>query len=304
MAYYLQFLLIVALVVLASAKVLVQGRCSRTYLTSTRDCIAYNGVLFISTATVLVLLFPIGAMDMTTVLFGIAAGITTFLYQVFYTLALRSGPVSLTVLLCNFNAFLIVGFCILVYRDTIYLTHLIGIAFMILTLWLSRGENKGDAEKKTSLKWCIYLVLALFSTGFCSIIQKYFSVSVHPGDGGATVAFLLVEYLAATLVSIPVLLLLKKGESDESLRSKWKPLLIYGFLTGVTLALFQRLNMYTMSVTDGTFMLPTFTGLQSVSMTLVGVVVFRDKLSKRQMLGVLMGVLCVICMNLRLVALT
>ena len=159
-------------------------------------------------------------------------------------------------------------------------------------------------EKKASFKWGVYLVLALFSTGFCSIIQKYFTVSVYPGDSGATVAFLLVEYLAATLVSIPVLLLFRKREDEAPLRSKWKPLVIYGFLTGITLALFQRLNMYTMLVTDGTFMMPTFTGLQSVSMTLLGVVVFHDKLSKKQMIGVLMGVLCVLCMNLRIVALT
>ena len=62
--------------------------------------------------------------------------------------------------------------------------------------------------------------------------------------------------------------------------------------------------MYVTSVTDGTFMMPTYSGLQTVMMTLVGVLIFHDKLSRRQLLGVLFGVVCVICMNLRILPLT
>lgn len=289
--------------VLGCTKVLVQGRCSRNHLSSLSDCIVFNSILFLATALTIALLFPIGGFDLPTVLWAVVAGVCALSYQFFYTLSLRTGPVSLTVMLCNLNIFITVGFCILVYHDTVYVTHLIGIVFMILTLIFSRAEKSGEQEKKASAKWIVYLVLAFLSTGICSTIQRYFVASVRPDDGGASVSFLLILYLVGTLLSIPVFLILK-GKEKSDVPRQWKPILFYGALTGIVLALFQRLNMYVTSVTDGTFMMPTYSGLQTVMMTLVGVLIFHDKLSRRQLLGVLFGVVCVICMNLRILPLT
>lgn len=303
MNYLLQFLLIFVMSLLGSAKVLIQGRCSRNYLSGVSDCIAYNGIFFVATALTVALLFPIGSFDLKTVLWASLAGVAALMYQVFYTLALRSGPVSLTVMLCNLNIFLPVCFCIIVYHDTIYVTHLIGIVFMILTLVFSRSSKSGEEEKKASAKWIVFLVLAFLATGLGTTIQRYFVVSVCEGDSGASVTYLLVLYIVGALLSLPVFLVLK-GKEEEKAPVKWKPFLVYGALTGIVLAVFQRLNMYVTSVADGTFMLPTYSGLQTVMMTLLGVIIFRDKLSKRQLLGVAFGIACVICMNLRLWPLT
>ena len=55
-----------------------------------------------------------------------------------------------------------------------------------------------------------------------------------------------------------------------------------------------------MSVVEGTFHFPTYAGLQSLTMTLVGIVMFKDKLSKKQMIGVVCGIVSVVLMNMRI----
>ena len=50
---------------------------------------------------------------------------------------------------------------------------------------------------------------------------------------------------------------------------------------------------------DGGFMFPTYSGMQSLGMTVIGILLFKDKLSKRQVLGVVTGISCVVLMNVR-----
>ena len=79
-----------------------------------------------------------------------------------------------------------------------------------------------------------------------------------------------------------------------------KSVVLYALAIGLVLGVYQRLNIYTMSVVEGTFHFPTYAGLQSLTMTLVGIVMFKDKLSKKQMIGVVCGIVSVVLMNMRI----
>ena len=57
--------------------------------------------------------------------------------------------------------------------------------------------------------------------------------------------------------------------------------------------------MYTVANTDGVFFNPTYLGLNSVIMSIVGIVIFKDKLTIKQKLSILLGIACVLFMNIR-----
>ena len=72
----------------------------------------------------------------------------------------------------------------------------------------------------------------------------------------------------------------------------------YATLTGLFLGVFQLVNTYAVKVTDGTLYYPAFSGGSNITMTIIGVILFKDKLTKKQWCGVATGITAVILMSL------
>ena len=66
---------------------------------------------------------------------------------------------------------------------------------------------------------------------------------------------------------------------------------------GVVLASFQAINTYAISKIDGTFLFPAYYGGCIVLSTITGCLLFKDKLSSRQKLSLLIGTIAVIIMS-------
>jgi len=72
---------------------------------------------------------------------------------------------------------------------------------------------------------------------------------------------------------------------------------IYAAAVGLLLAAFQAVNTYTAAHVDGTFHYPVFSGAMMIFSTLSGVIIFRDKLSKRQLIGIATAIVAVVMTN-------
>ena len=68
---------------------------------------------------------------------------------------------------------------------------------------------------------------------------------------------------------------------------------------GLVLAVYQKFYMTANLKLDGAFFFPTITGLQSINMTAVGIILFGDRLNKRQWIGVIFGILAVVLLNFK-----
>lgn len=296
MNYKLQFLLICILVALACIKVIIQSRFSRGNIDSASDSVLYNGIVFATVAIFIVIFFPMQQVNGDMIFWAFLTGVSMLVFQISYTLALKIGPVSLSVLICNLNAFITILFCIITLNENVYLTHIVGMTLLVITFVLS--GSKSDNEQKVNFKWIVLVIAGFLSGGIFGSIQKYYRVVVCGGSDADSATYLVLTYAAGTIISL--ILLLTVGIKNKGVKKANKrAFLIYGALTGVVLAIFQRLNMFTVGVTDGVFMMPTYSGLQSVLMSVIGVVFFKDSLSKKQILGIICGVMCVIFMNLR-----
>ncbi|MBQ2735304.1 MAG: EamA family transporter, partial [Clostridia bacterium] len=194
----LQFLLICALVVLAVLKVTLQGAASRRHIRTTADSVLFNAQLFAVIAIVMTIMFGAELPSWQGLLLVLASALGTFLFQVSYALALQCGPVSLSVLIVNFNVLLTTTFSVIVYKDQVYLSHLIGIAFLIVSLMLS--IKKEENAKAINGKWLALLAAALIGTAAGTIITQVFTKSFSTGakqDNG----FVILVYVAASLAA-------------------------------------------------------------------------------------------------------
>ena len=294
-----QFLLIVLITLFASAKVTLQGRACRKYVRNTQDSVLYNILFFASVAVALCVLFPMAAPDKSTVLLAAAASIANVAYQVLYSVSLTIGPVSLTVLIVNFSVLIPTAMSFLAFGEKMYYTQLLGIAFLIISMLLS--VNKTEGERKASKKWLIFTIIALICTGTTSSVQKLFYKTEASTVANSDITLLVFIYVFSTLLALAVYIFnFCTGKKEKSTFWFSKNVLFYAIGVGVIIAVFQKLYMFCSENIDGSFMFPTYTGLQSVSMSVIGIVLFKDRLTLRQKLGVLCGVISVAAMNLKI----
>ena len=75
--------------------------------------------------------------------------------------------------------------------------------------------------------------------------------------------------------------------------------ILFALGMGVALALYQKTQMVGIENIPGSFLFPAYAGLQSLSMTAVGIIMFGDRLNRRQIIGVLCGILSVVFINIK-----
>jgi len=296
MNYAIQFLLVLPVAVFAGIKVTLQGQMSRKHIRTLADTIWFNVLLFAVIAIMFAVIFPMGPVDGTIVSFGMLAGSTTVLAQTFYALAFNSGPVSLTVLIANFSILINTIFSALVFQEKVYLSQICGIVFLVSSMMLSASSDQGDA--KANRKWLIYSIIVMLSFGVGNSVQKLFWITESSKTPNSDVTFLIVMYLSASLIAL-VLYAFLAGRKQTSALGFQKSVLLFVLAIGASLCFFQKTSMYALAHVDGSFYYPTVSGLQSLWITAVGIVLFKDRLSRRQKIGVVCGILCVALMNLR-----
>lgn len=294
----LAFLWICLLVFFASSKVTVQGRVSRIYFQNTQDPVLFNGVLFLTIAALMAIIFPIIKPSTTMLLYALGVAFFSFLFQTCYALAMVTGPISLTVLFACFSLFIPVTASIILYDERIYQTQIIGILFLILCMLLNLKRGKDSNAPKFSWKWLIAIALTILSNGLATMLQKIYgrqSIEIK----GADTTFLCLTYLLAAMFAFLFYFARRSvGTKPKASYRIGKNILLYALAIGAILTIYQKCYIYALVKIDTAILLPTQNGLQSILMTLIGIFLFKDKLSIRQIGGIVCGIVCVVLMNL------
>ena len=297
MSYALQFLVVFIMSLLGCAKVTLQGRASRQFFKNGADSVLFHTMLFLFVALTLVVIFPTALLTWQGFWLSILCALFTFFYQVFYAQALKEGPVSLTVLICNFSTFFVVLYSTIAFGETLYLSHVGGMLLLILSMIL----NVKQEEKEKGRRWLFFTLAAMVSTAVGTSIIKLFGKTEAAEVAGSDITFLALSYVAAAVFALGYYIISRyTGKKEKhTFAFSWK-VLAYAIGIGVFLGVFQKFYALGMQKLDAAFMMPTWAGMQTLGMTTIGIFAFGDKLSQRQKWSIVCGLACIILMNLRL----
>ena len=169
--------------------------------------------------------------------------------------------------------------------------RIIGIVLTVLSFTLTVDFK---VKKRLSRSWFILTAAAALANGCIGITQKIFGASDFSGEKKPFVA---CSYAIAFLVTLSIYLLLKL--KDQGLNNfKKAGTYFFAIAVGIILALFQWLNTYAISIMDGSFLFPIYSGGSIILSTLVGILFFKDRLTKRQKISITLGIIAVVIMNL------
>jgi drug/metabolite transporter (DMT)-like permease len=287
----MDILLILACCCLATLKVGIQSKASRTVLTEKNEVVFYNFGVFGLIA--ILFLYSVFGCSFEVWVYGAMFAFLTVNFQLFYTEALASGSVSLTVMMVNLAMVIPVLFSKFCYNEPLTTCRIIGILLTIVSIVCVTDLK---SKKHTNKKWLLCAVVATLVNGLTGIVQKSFNASPV---GVERSAFISTSYIMAFIFSGLVLLVmsLSKGKAKRLEPKKIVKILPYIIAVGITLGTFQMLYNYTMTLVDGTYFFPVYSGGAIVLSTLLGVIMFKDKISKNQVVGIILGIASIVLMN-------
>lgn len=283
----MEYIIVLLLSVLATAKVAFQTAFGKKTVKNSTDALYFNIYIFI-VAAILFLPKVFGCSSQIW-LYAIVDAIFTIGYQLFYTKALSVGNVSLTVLTVNFSMVINVLASHLFFDESVSFVRFIAIGLTIVSFIIC---NYKDKKEKGERMWLSFTLLSMLCLSLASITQKVFSGSQYSDENQAFVSCL---YIASAIIGIIIYVFIRRKEKRTF--NLGFDMIKFGFGVGVTLAIYQIIFTYGLSNIDGTFLFPAQTGGVLIFSTLSGVLIFKDKFTKKQLLGIVIGLIALMLMS-------
>lgn len=226
------------------------------------------------------------AMFPYAVAFGLIYCISYFLTFV----ALACGPFTLSMLIISYSLVFPILFGIIFLHEPVSVFTCIGLVLLMISLFFVR-ENKGEKEKKISVKWLIAIIIVTLGNGLLAIIQKMQQLEFNNECNN--------EFMIVGL-AVSALVLLTGGIIKD--RKQLKEIMRYGIpyagSAGVANGINNLLTIAVNNLLPLSIVSPVFSGMKIVVSFLSATVLFKEKYMKRQIVGVGIGVIALVFLNL------
>lgn len=207
----------------------------------------------------------------------------------FTFLAVREGSLSLTSLATSYSLIIPTLYGIFFLGETPDRFIYFGFAFLVLSLFLINSKKD---DTKINFKWVVFIVIAFFGNGMCSVIQTAQQLRFN---GGYKSEFMILALLTVSVFFFMLSLLKEKTQILTSLKSNAVFMVITGIANGIA-------NLFVMLLIsrkiEASIMFPIISGGGIILTCAVSVVFLKEKLTVRQYIGLIFGVASVVLMNI------
>ncbi len=204
--------------------------------------------------------------------------------------AIRTGPLSLTSLFLSFSLVIPTLIGLIFLGEPVSEWLIIGIVLLFASLVLVNIEKKTE-KRNITLKWGVCALLAFVGNGACSTLQKLQQLS----SGGQYKSELMI---LALLITVTVMATLSGVTERKNAPSKLKGGLPYYAVCGLANGFVNYLVLVLSNRMDASVMFPVISAGGVVLAALVAIFLYKEKLQLQQWIGILLGTLAIIALNL------
>ena len=210
----------------------------------------------------------------------------------FSVLAIMEGPLSLTSLISSYSLVIPALYGIAFLGDEVDGLLIVGIILLLISLFFVNMEKKDD--KKITLKWIIFVFLAFVGNGGCSTVQ---TVQQTELSGQYKNEFMIIALLITSITLFLAAFFTKERETvTMSLKKGFIWYAICGIANGaVNLFVMMMVSVYKM---PASVMFPLISAGGIIITVIVSMTLYKEKLTKYQMLGVLLGIGAIVLLNM------
>lgn len=221
-----------------------------------------------------------------SLLFALSYG--TAMIGIFF--AIKTGPLSLSSLLLSYSLIIPTLYGLFFLGDEVDALLIAGLAVLAVSLFLVNYERKSE-EKRITLRWILFVLLAFFGNGFCSVVQK---IQQDRFEGAYKNEFMIPALLIVFLTFAVFALFTERERILPSVKGGW----FWSLACGICNGLANLLVMLLTATLPASVMFPLISAGGIVLSYLVARFLYREKLNVLQNIGVLLGVAAVVLLNL------
>ena len=202
--------------------------------------------------------------------------------------AVAYGSLSITSLIVSYSLMLPTVYGLIFLKDPISVGLLPGIVLLVISLFLI---NPQKAETPVTFKWIISVLLAFIGNGMCSIVQKMQQIAFF---GAYKNEFMILALLMVVLILSIFVATNERKEVKTYLKWGGHLALACGLANGMV-------NLFVMilsNIMPVSLMFPLISAGGIVVTYLVSKFFYKEKLTRTQFIGFLIGILSVVFLNI------
>lgn len=253
----------------------------KTRLKTAKHINKFNMLVYSVCIVVFGLLLLREQLSWFTVLLGLVFGIITALCNLFKMLSLANGPMNITLLVTT-SAMIVPTMSGVFFGEKFSIAKLVVVFLLLGCIYLS---IKQDSTTKINKKWFLFCGLAFIFFGAIGVVQKIHQSSAHKAEVSG---FLFVAFCCAIVFCV-----IRNIGSGEKVHWDWKTVAA-GLVCGGCAFGMNYLNLKLSGMLPSQLIFPLINGSTIVLSSVISVVLFKEKLSKRQTIGLIGGIACLV----------
>lgn len=232
------------------------------------------------------------------ILYGVISGMFFCMASFLTYVAFGCGSFMLSNLFLSYSLIFSIGYGLFVLKESATVMTYIGLALMMASIFLvkSKKKTKNDTDtpkEKISLKWVICIVLSVIGSGMFGIMQKLQQVQFNKAYDNE---FMIVTY-AFTVITLLIVGIIIDGKNLFYILRHGG---LYATAAGISNGATNFLNLAVNAMLPISIAAPTRSGIKIVITYLIALIIFKEKLDKRQTIGVIIGTAALILLNLKI----
>lgn len=257
----------------------------------THGVFRFNFVSYLVAATLAMLLSISGNLSWQTVLCALGYAVIVLSLQTLLIVAMKMGSMSTTSLLNLYGMVIPALAGSLFWREPFGIAQNFGLLAMIASIFFLR-EQAQDTEKKGKGQGWIAIACFVLS-GCAGLMEKIHQSTPAKAERSE---FLAVAYCTMLLLSLLVCVITRKN-GKEPVRNK-KRFLVVGTLVGAITGVYGSVNLFLAGALNSLIYYPVANGGALLLTVLISVAVFKEKPTRKKILGFILGLASVILLCL------
>ena len=272
-------------VILSVSSIVIQNcvfnNICKKELKTNDDIYRFNMIVY----TVCIALFGIflfgEKISLYTIAFGVLFGIVTALGNQYKMLSLSNGPMHITLLITT-SSMIIPTMSGIFFGESFSIQKFCIVFILIGFIYLSLGKNNNTEINK---RWFLYCSIAFVLMGSIGVLQKIHQTSIHKNELNA---FLFVSFICSFIFS--KIRIKEKSKNSELNKKSIALAIVCGFCTYSM----NFLNLKLSGMLPSQLFFPLINGSAIILSSFMSVIIFKEKLSKKQLIGLCGGILSLI----------
>ncbi len=231
----------------------------------------------------------------TVLLYALLFSISAAACNVTLQMAVGCGSLALTALFNAYSLMIPTAYGLIFLDESLSALGWIGIALLVVSLYLSNADFSGKDEKKErapiTAKWLILAILAAVTNGLCAIIQREQQIAF---DGAYKNEMMSAAFGFCAVLIVPLVIYYERKEIKAIAKDAILPALGCGVANGTT-------NLLVMVVTASIATSIFFPIISAGSMIIayaLSIILFKERFSPYQHVGIALGVLSLVFLNI------